>query len=165
MASRWVQPLKANFYYFMKQIELTRGKFALVDDADYEWLNQYKWQCDTKGYAVHYKLGKMHRCILGLTDPKVFTDHIDRNTLNNQRSNLRVATAAQNKQNTPYSGIIPYKGVHYVTVKNHTYIRAQIFVNNKQFVLGTFETIEDAAKCYNLAAIKYFGEFAYLNQV
>lgn len=86
----------------MKKIELSQGKFALVDDEDFEWLSQYKWYFH-KGYARRsYRFAKtgkqrgvfMHRDILKLSK-KYHTDHIDGNGLNNQRSNLRACTLAQ----------------------------------------------------------------------
>lgn len=107
----------------MKKIELSgkygAGKHALVDDEDYDRLYPHrKWQVDAKGYVVlGYNLEtradaleagrkyrrksvyKMHRLVLGVTDALTYVDHIDRNPLNNQKSNLRLATPKQNAQN------------------------------------------------------------------
>src|SRR3990167_5890442 len=78
----------------MKQIKLTQNKYALIDKEDFERLNQYKWFYN-QGYATGYPKGKwnnkyflMHRIILKLDNPKIFTDHIDRNGFNNKRISL-----------------------------------------------------------------------------
>ena len=86
----------------MKSIPLTRGKFALVDDEDYEYLNQWKWFCAhgraVRGGGYKKKSVFMHRVILNTPDG-YHTDHIDSNPLNNQKSNLRVCTIAENNRN------------------------------------------------------------------
>lgn len=87
----------------MKYIELTQGKRAIVDDEDYDWLSQYKWFYDT-GYAVTKKhidgrrKTKMHR-LINQTPNGLDTDHINRNRLDNRRSNLRTVTHQQNLYN------------------------------------------------------------------
>ncbi len=110
----------------MKKIKLTQGKYAIVDDAYYEWLNQWKWRAvrNCKGgnwYAIRtgYPGGEprviyMHRLVLGLTDPKVYCDHTNHNGLDNRRKNLRSATNAQNQHNRRKSRATcssQYKGV------------------------------------------------------
>jgi hypothetical protein len=159
----------------MKKIPLSSGKaFALVDDDDFEWLSKYTWQLIVMKSGVCYAtrnekfyVGKvrksrgysMHREILGLTDGRIQCDHKDENGLNNQRSNLRVATRSQNRINkTKKEG---FKGVHLVR-RTGRYI-AQITLNRKCYNLGTFDTKEAAAAAYNNAAIKLHGEFAKLN--
>lgn len=167
----------------MKIIQLNHGKVALVDDADYNWLNQWKWHIKKAGNTYYakrnvfvngvYKTIKMHRQILGLTNPKILGDHIDHDGLNNQRFNLRVATPGQNSMNTSSSkksGSI-YLGVSVKTDKRNKIIRkywyASIKVNKKHLCLGQFKLTLDneiiAAKAYDEAAKKYFGEFANLN--
>jgi hypothetical protein len=157
----------------MKLIPLTKGYFAQVDDADFEWLNQWKWQALTGKkrktvYAVRSN-GKsmisMHRQILGLTDPKVLGEHEDNNGLNNQRENLRIATQSQNAMNnrlynTSKTG---YKGVC-MSDKPGVY-RAYIVLNYKQKSLGMSDCPETCARTYNKAAKEMFGEFAKLNDV
>lgn len=168
----------------MKKIKLTQGKHALVDDDDYEELSKHKWFA-VKGYRTYYAkrnirkpCGKqtgvrMHRQILGLDDLKVLGDHIDHNGLNNQRSNLRAATSAENSRNTRchVNKKSKYKGVKIRNRKEHgrIYVNwiASILVNGKirhtkQFPY-TAEGEIMAAKAYDEMAKMYFGEFANLN--
>lgn len=161
----------------MKEIVLTQGMVALVDDIDFEYLNQWKWYAAKLGkhsntlYAVRadYKNGKrmvlMHREIMGATDPKIFCDHEDRNGLNNQRSNLRIATNSQNNCNSKKykKSYSQYKGVSWEGDRNKW--KASIRKDYKLFNVGRFKTEEEAALAYNYAAIKYHGEFANLNVV
>lgn len=160
----------------MKEILLTQGKVALVDDEDYEYLNQWKWhayKCRNTYYAGRNSSRKnppkriiqMHRIILGLTDGNILIDHQDHNGLNNQRNNLRKATKAQNQQNSLSfrKSTSIYKGV--VKHKNHGKWQAQIAKEGKHFYLGVFNTQKDAAIAYNTAAKELHGEFAALNEV
>jgi hypothetical protein len=159
----------------MKRIKLTQGKFALVSDEDYEFLSQWKW-CACKDHKTFYAVRglpgvngkpttiKMHRVIaerIGIKNP----DHKDQNGLNNQRSNLREATQSQQiaNQNLRRNNTSGYKGVSWF--KRAEKWRAYIRVSRKQIYLGLFMDIKDAAKAYNKAALKYFGEFAVLNKV
>lgn len=152
----------------MKLIKLTKGQFAQVDDDDYEWLNQWKWQAlkySNTYYARRqtcYK-GKsttvrMHRLVNNTPD-HLFTDHIDHNGLNNQKSNLRNCTLSQNQQNRKSFGRSKYLGV----VFDGTLIKATIQINKKSIHLGNFKTEEDAARARDKASLYYFGEFANLN--
>lgn len=159
----------------MKEIKLTQGKVALVDDEDFEYLNQWKWHaCRDKvtWYAGHafkqpsgrFKTKTMHRFILNPL-PIFEVDHIDGNGLNNQRENLRVATRSENNRNcskrrTNTSG---YKGVTWH--KRDKEWRAQIGFNKKKIAIGSFDSKVGAARAYNEAALRYFGEFAKLNDV
>lgn len=163
----------------MKRIPLTKGLFALVDDSDFEYLNQFKWHIkkdnkDNTAYAARVinSNGKiyMHREILNAPADKK-ADHIDGNGLNNQRINLRLCSSNENSRNarlfkTSTSG---YKGVHYVAGWKESSPRkkpwrAEIFYK-KNVVLGYFTTPVEAALAYNEAAKKYFGEFARLNVI
>ena len=153
-----------------KEILLTRGLVALVGDEDYEELNQYKWSAiKTRSTcyatrAYHFSKNKqkhiyMHRQILGLTDPKILTDHINHNGLDNRRENLRPVTNQQNHWNSlPKKG---YKGVQNINFRWASSIKH----DGKLIHLGVFGTPEEAAKAYNKAAIEYFGEYANLNVI
>jgi len=159
----------------MKEIILTQGKIALVNDEDFEWLNQWKWYAhkskrDHTFYAIrnikHPKTTiKMHRLILGVTNPKIIVDHIDGNGLNNCRENLRECSSSQNCMNRGpnKNKSIPYKGVYFERATGKWF--ARITVGGKVIRMGTFKNIEDAARQFNCAAIKYHGDFAKLNDV
>src|SRR6266576_5977344 len=98
----------------MKEIELTQGYVALIDNEDFDWINQHKWNTLTgyynKKYAFNTTAGLMHRFILD-TPPDMEVDHKDGNTLNNQRSNIRNCTKSQNLMNKKKYGKGKYKGV------------------------------------------------------
>lgn len=151
----------------MKQIPLTKGKFAVVDDEDYEELSRYKWFVDSIGYAgrnIRYpgmgrKTLRMHRFLMGLDfGDRRMVDHIDGDGLNNQRSNLRICNHSQNGRNqgrcaSNTSGI---KGV----TRNKGKWVAQISLMGKQIYIGCFDTPEEAGAAYREAARKFHGEFA-----
>lgn len=144
----------------MKSIPLTQGKFALVDDDDFERVNKYKWCISSYRYANNKNLGKMHRFILNINNPKIWIDHKDQNTFNNQKSNLRVATVSQNNSNinkNRKNNKSGYRGVGYhKTVRKW---RARVNCNNKQYNLGWFNTAEEAAQAYDKKARELFREF------
>lgn len=168
------------YFVFMKKIKLSRyGKnkalklAALVDDEDFEELNQWCWAinkgCNTL-YAqrMDHSNGKtiqMHRQILGLTDPKIMCDHRDRNGLNNQKDNLRIATKSQNAQNKKGTGKSKFLGVYLKRGKGYKrdYFAAQIKIKDKNTYIGFFKTEEEAAMAYDKFAIIHHGEFANLN--
>lgn len=148
-----------------------KGKFAIVDDADFDWLNQYKWYLDSMGYAcrnrhVEDEPGKrrmaMHHVIHPLK-PGFVTDHIDRNPLNNQRANLRDATRAQNVANSKVQAnrSSRYKGVTWF--KRDQKWRAQIGIASKTISIGYYASEEEAARARDIYSLFYHGEFAVLN--
>jgi len=164
----------------MKEIQLTKGFVALVDDEDYERINAFKW------YAKHINGQKhnakiygqrvspkqvpsretiaMHRFVMGCTKGDGTTiDHKDRNGLNNQRDNLRIATHSQNGQNRGKTSqnTSGFKGVCWNKVVNKW--QAFIYHKKKYKCLGYFEDITKAAEAYDRAAILHFGEYAKLN--
>lgn len=177
----------------MKKIPLSaknkssnRGKFfALVDDEDYNELSKFNWSISNAGYAQRrVKIGNkvstilMHRQIMGLTfGDSDYVDHINGNRLDNQKSNLRRCTHTQNLHNSKISkrNKSRAKGVFHqcskYTTKNGIaykyYWRASIMFNRQLIYLGLFpdtdEGFERAKNTYNKAAIKYYGQFAYLN--
>jgi hypothetical protein len=152
----------------MKEITLTQGKVALVDDEDFEELIKFKW-CVYKNrstdYASHrYKNRSisMHRTILKANLGE-FVDHKDGNGLNNQKSNLRICTMNGNMQNRKRykNNTTGFKGVYFN--KDRKKYRAQIRVDGKRICIGGFKTPIEAAQAYDSAAIKLHGEFAVTN--
>ena len=161
----------------MKRIKLTQGKWALVSDEDYEFLRQWKWFAfkgsSNMPYAARtvrlnskqsYKIF-MYNIVAKRIKLKEIIDHIDRNGLNNQRNNLRDSTRSQNNANRGLNknNTSGYKGVCWNKQKQKWH--ARIRVNYKYVQLGLFDNIKDAARAYNKAALKYFGEFAWLNPI
>jgi hypothetical protein len=154
----------------MKIIELTRGKSAMVDDEDFEYLSQWKWFCSSGGYAVRsvWANGKvqaiyMHREIVGAGSGQV-VDHKDGNRVNNQRSNLRGCTSLNNNANRKKSKgkSSQYKGVSYFALSPHHWM-TRIKKKNKQVFIGYFENERHAALAYDLWAKDLHGEYARLN--
>jgi len=155
----------------MKQIKLTQGKDALVDDSDFIELNRFKWYTQRRGknfYAIRNSLtlnGKrktvrMHIEIMGETPKGVEIDHIDGNGLNNQRKNLRFCSKAQNAMNVGLrldnrSG---FKGVSWDKVTKKW--KTQISIDKIQRYLGVFDTKEEAYEAYCVACLKFHGDFA-----
>ena len=158
----------------MKEIQLSQGKVAIVDDEDYDYLIHKRWHCNlmngkyySRSYQLindRYSIISMHRFIMKPAKG-VFVDHINGDGLDNRKCNLRLCSIAENncnrlknKNNT--SG---YKGViwHKMANKWQAYIKYQ----NKKIYIGLFYNIEDAAIAYNRAALKYHGNFANLNQI
>lgn len=148
----------------MKEIKLTQGQFAIVDDDDFDYLNQWKWYAvkhRNTFYATRMEKRKhihMHRVIMHVC-PKLITDHIDHNGLNNQKSNLRACTSSQNKMNVLPMSNTGYLGVYY----QGNLIRAKIRVNGNSIHIGCYPSLEQAARAYDIKAKEYFGEFANLN--
>jgi hypothetical protein len=152
----------------MKEIQLTQDKVALVDDYWYDYLMQWSWYCrhDAKSktfYAArgsHQKTIFMHRVIMTTPDT-LEVNHIDFDGLNNQAYNLENVTHAQNTQHRQMSrgNTSGYVGV----TKCRNSWHAALMANGVLIYLGSHKTKEDAAKSYDDAAIKYFGERAFVN--
>jgi len=137
----------------------------MVDDEDYERVNKYKWYKAGTGIITdkYYGSLKLGRYILNINDPEIKVDHKDRNIFNNQKENLRTCNSSQNNINKEKSvyNTSGYKGVTFY--KPTKKWRAQIKFKYKAMHIGYYENLEEAARAYDRAAIKYFGEFAYLN--
>jgi hypothetical protein len=155
----------------MKEIPLTKGMVALVDDEDFDFLNQWKWHA-SKHYNNYYaarrpyperKVIKMHSVILDVPTGYL-PDHKNGNTLDNRRENLRICTFAESAHNTGISSRIKssrFKGVYWS--KDDKKWRSYIKANGKRLSLGFYHDEVLAALAYDEAATKYFGEFARLN--
>src|ERR1044072_4019910 len=131
----------------MKHIPVGNGKHVIVNDEDYEWLNQWRWH-SCKGYARRQE-GKtfiiMHRLIMQ-TPSHLQVDHINGNRLDNRRQNLRNCTLAENRKNKSKTRQ-GYKGVEHHTENCYgSYIRS----DNKCFYLGSFPKDRWAAMCYDI---------------
>jgi len=155
------------------KIPLTQGKFALIDDEDYDLVISYSWhtQKDINNfYAVTTTTrvqGKrttiyMHRLIMNARSG-LQVDHINHNGLDNRRENLRLCTRTENCRNRRkyIRGSSIYKGVSWYT--HYKKWRARIECEGKQLHLGWFSDEVEAAEVYDKAALKLFGEFAHLN--
>lgn len=157
----------------LKEIPLACGRVALVDDIDYEQLSRFKWHLSYYGYPSRVitrhplRPGKrtrlfMHRIILNLDFGDARQgDHADLNKLNNQRSNLRICTSAENCANKPATArnVSGFKGVSPIARKANPWIAA-ICVNGKSKHLGVFKTAEEAYTAYCAAAEELHGKFA-----
>lgn len=150
----------------MKEIELSSGQTALVDDEDFELLSKHRWYLTKKGYAYrsHRANGqprtmRMHRQILG-APPDKQVDHINGNRLDNRKANLRLVTSQQNRMNSKKransrSGL---KGV--IWDATHSRWLAAVTLNGNRYNLGVFPTPEAAHEAYKAKAKELFGEFA-----
>lgn len=158
----------------MKEIKLTQGKVTIVDDADFEYLNQWKWYAAFDkssntfyaGRTIHGETNKsirMHRVIMGIVDSCVLVDHINHNGLHNYRSNLRIATKGQNNANvrSHKGSTSKYLGVSWNRQINKW--RVVVQKDGKQIRVGHFNTEDEAALCYNKKALEIHGDFANLN--
>ena len=154
----------------MKEIELSRGYKAIVDDEDYERLSQWAWKistCNSGVYATRWvpesdsnrrQLVRMHVDIMN-PPTGMLVDHVNGDTLDNRRCNLRVCTKGQNQMNMRRNSrnTSGYRGVHW-HAKCGKWV-AMIKVNGERHYLGLFESVEAAAVAYAEASRKYHGEF------
>ena len=152
----------------MKTIPLTKGQFAIVDDEDYKKLSRYSW-CATKirnGYVAIRTIHKpkkynlyMHRHIMNC--PKgLWVDHINHDTLDNRKENLRIVTPSQNMMNrlgARKNKKLNIRGVYFHEGTGK--YRAMIRVYGKLKHLGLYKTTQEASKAYADANMKYFGNF------
>ena len=153
----------------MKLVKLTQNKEAFVDDEDYEYISKWKWYYK-QGYACRnipdngkQKTVLMHTCIIHCPMYKDI-DHINRNKLDNQRENLRLATRSENQINSSKKiGSSGLKGV--LLKKGRTKYHSLIEWKKRKIFIGSYHTKEEAANMYNLYAYQLYGEFAYLNSV
>lgn len=164
----------------MKPIDISTPKypntFTMVDDADFDWLNQWKWNL-LSGHRTSYVTRKitdlygkpkavyMHRLIMKAVSG-VVVDHIDGHGLNNQRGNLRICTINENNKNMrkPSHGVTSkFKGVSWDSTRNK--FQAHIHNNGFQKNLGRYDNEMCAANAYNESAKALHGKFARLNDI
>lgn len=152
----------------MKKITLTQGKYALVSDKDFKYLNQFKWYYKKKktertGYAARKHPSSnntvfMHQLILKAKN----VDHKDGDGLNNQRHNIRIATKSQNQWNRGKSknNTTGFKGVSTLSGNRRKKFFASLQVNYEYKYIGAFETALEAHEAYIKEVKKYHGRFA-----
>ncbi|MFH1370912.1 MAG: AP2 domain-containing protein [Planctomycetota bacterium] len=165
---------KRKYGYSYRRINLGEGEWTIVDADVYYRLGNFKWVISgngTKLYAARFvkiasgqaKMVRMHRELMNF--PKGFlVDHKNCNSLDNRRENLRLATRSQNmynKSKTKKKTSSRFIGVCYNKSRRKWEVR--IYCQRRKIWLGRFDSEIDAAKAYDLAAIKYHGEFAHLN--
>lgn len=160
----------------MKLIPLTRGEFAMVDDEDFERVSKLRWHCSTEHngskYAQHtirhkdggYEQVQMHQFVLGVNSR---VDHRNGIGLDNQKSNLRQSTQAQNSRNRkiPITNTSGFKGVYFRKDRVKNPWSASIGFEGVKIKLGCFNTPVNAAIAYDAAAIRLHGEFARTNKM
>lgn len=166
---------RLRYGYAFRRIRLSRGKYTIVDPDDYARLSRNKWYAVPGGstfYAARGQWSKllkkrlsitMHNVILPTPDGYV-VDHINHNGLDNRKANLRPATPADNARNARYpkkNTSSKYRGLWHNKKKGKW--RATIRVNNRCKQIGYFTDERQAARAYDEAAKKYFGQFAVLN--
>lgn len=155
----------------MKKIKLTKGKYAIVSDADYPWLIRFNWyyspnfgaarnrpKHEREALKVRKKM-LMHRYILN-APVNLQVDHINGNNLDNRRSNIRLATASENRRNwVNRPNKLGMRGIYYHRQSNR--FVARVTVNRKCITVGYFKTALAARRAYCKAARKYHGKFAW----
>ncbi len=159
---------KYNKYNFSGDIGIGitgEGEQFIFDLDDYDKIKNFCWSVNDNGYVkANNKKGasprsvKLHRLIMGVTDPKVFVDHINHDKLDNRKCNLRLCSRSQNMMNLrPKPEKQLPKGV---TLEHGKYV-AKITENTNVHNLGHFDNLEDALKARKAAEEKYYGEFKY----
>lgn len=160
-----------------KDLYLGNNIFAIVDDEDYYWLSQWNWNAVSIKNKLYVRRSKkkgilksgikyevfIHRVIMKCTDSNLVVDHIDNNPLNNQKSNLRVCTKAENNRNTSShkDSSSKYLGVTYDKARKKW--NAQLMVNGKRVLTKRYTTEIEAAYAYDTAAKLHVGQYANLN--
>lgn len=144
-----------------KLIPLTQGEYAKVDNEDFDMLKDINWCTTHYKYSQNHTVGLMHRLIMNAPE-HLDVDHINHDTLDNRKSNLRVITRRDNvRYSRPRLGTSKYKGV---SLKIHLkkWV-SQIQHEGKLYYMGVYATEEEAGMAYDKKALELFGEFAYLN--
>lgn len=141
-----------------KVIPLGNGVFSKVSNEDFKEVGVISWKLGSKGYAMSTKHGALHRYLL--KPPKdMFVDHINRDPLDNRRSNLRIVTPQENTFNAVPYGVSKYKGVSF----NGKYIVVQLTVGKTSVLKKIVSTEEEGAELFDVYALHFQGAYAYLN--
>ena len=149
-------------YYTVKD---SKGNEFLVDIDDYYKISKYTWYLNQYGYIENQKVGKLHRFLLNAPDGKE-VDHINRNKLDNRKSNLRIVDFSTNRQNRgklKNKSVCNYKGVYFDKKTNKYY--AVVVKDRKNYHSKMFDLEEDAAMAYNTIAVSLYGENAFQNAI
>lgn len=163
----------------MKQLPLTKGYFALVDEDDYYWVSQFNWCAIELNGQVYARRSKkkgtlrsnepyevyLHRVIAKCTDKSKVVDHIDHDGLNCQKNNLRICSAEENKRYTSShkDSFSKHLGVSFDKSRNKWI--AQLKHNGVRVLSKRYDTELEAAQAYNKASLLYNKEFATINTI
>lgn len=159
----------------MAELSIGKGKVTLVDDEDFYWLNQWRWQhIDIKGKSYVFRSRRnnhlglsnrayLHRIVMRVEDSNIIVDHKFGNTLDNRKANLRMCTKEQNNRNTTShkGSSSKYLGVSWDI--NRKKWQAAYMFKGKKVLTKRFNTEIEAAKAYDIAALQYAEDFANLN--
>ncbi|QDX93603.1 hypothetical protein EEL30_15635 [Brevibacillus laterosporus] len=174
MNTNGLRKTKRESDYLAREIPLTKGEVAIVDDLDYELLSRYKWHYVSSGYAgrsIHHRdtiarsFVLMHRKIVGAPVGKV-VDHINGNKLDNRRSNLRIVDQTKNQANRQQlnrNNKSGFRGVSWSKAAGKW--ESSVMFLGKKIYLGIYESPVDAAVAYNTKASELFGDCAQLNDI
>lgn len=159
-------------------VPLSNGKEAIIDIEDIPLVQKYNWNSSKKKGRDYWsicaniwpqKTIRLSRIIMEVNDSEAIVDHINHNTFDNRKSNLRLCTNAQNSRNKKVlnrDGVTKkhsiYKGV---TKNTGNRWKASIIVDDKSYHLGSFLDERIAAIAYNVAALHFYGEFAHYNKI
>jgi hypothetical protein len=167
----------AESYPRARLIELTQGKFAIVDSDDFDRINAHKWQAHWESSTQSFRADRssawcngsrtlilMHREVM-LAPSGVLIDHQNRDTLDNRKGNLRFCSASQNGANRSVrsNNTSGFKGVYWKS--DRCKWRAMTRASGKPIHIGDFSSAQEAALAYDAAAVKLFGEFALTNRM
>ena len=143
----------------------TKGEEFYFDLEDYDLIKNHCWWINDSGYLISGKSLRMHRLIMNVSNKNILIDHINHNTKDNRKSNLRIVTNSQNSMNLkmPINNTSGAVGVSWS--KLHNKWEAHISVNKKKKHLGLFDNFGNAVKARKEAEEEYYGEFSYDNSI
>lgn len=168
-----VSGITPNIYHFTGEYVIgytsNTNKPFIFDLDDFEKVSKYHWYEESNGYIRSSGKTKedrfhLHRLIMGFPDG-MNIDHINHNTFDNKKSNLRVVTTSQNAMNHILSARNTSGTTGVVWMKNRNNWKAEIKINGETIYLGSFDEFDDAEKARNEAEEKYFGEYSYNNSM